>query len=230
MPRHPSFLDLIEATDRPLAAPSANRSNRISPTTAEHVLEELDGRIPLVLDGGPAQVGVESTIVAVNQDGSLTMLRPGGLPMEQIVASTGSQIMSHAGKVTAEPAAPGMLKLHYAPSKPLLLATPESAKQLVQKFKMIPQVSRLGILSFGTLGTTIKSLGLDESRFSVERVINFPPDDLLIANGLFAALRELDHSEIHAIIAELPSHRIGGLWPAICDRLNRGGSPYADKV
>jgi L-threonylcarbamoyladenylate synthase len=107
-PAHPTMRDLLRATGRPLAAPSANASGRISPTRAEHVLASLDGRIPLVIDGGPTAHGLESTIVAVSE-GRLRLLRPGpidlGLPVE------------HADAVEA----PGQLESHYAPAKPVRL-------------------------------------------------------------------------------------------------------------
>jgi L-threonylcarbamoyladenylate synthase len=113
-PAHPAMRDLLRAVGRALAAPSANASGRISPTRPEHVLASLGGRIPLVLDGGPTAVGVESTIVAV-ADGRLRLLRPGpvdlGLALEQ------------GGQVEA----PGQLQSHYAPSKPLRLDAAEAA-------------------------------------------------------------------------------------------------------
>ncbi len=109
-PAHPVMQALLEAVDFPLAAPSANRSGFISPTTARHVLASLDGRIDLVLDGGPTQAGVESTIVAVRGDGSLEELRPGPV----VLAGT------HRGEVRGFEA-PGQLASHYAPGKPVRL-------------------------------------------------------------------------------------------------------------
>jgi L-threonylcarbamoyladenylate synthase len=107
-PAHPVMQALLEAVDFPLAAPSANRSGFISPTTPEHVLASLDGRIDLVLDGGPCLAGVESTIVAVRADGSIEELRPG--PLAVGIKATGSKIE-----------APGQLASHYAPGKPVRL-------------------------------------------------------------------------------------------------------------
>lgn len=226
MPRHAAFLDLIEASQKPLAAPSANRSNRISPTTADHVIEELGGLIPLVLDGGSAPVGVESTIVAVNHDGTLTLLRPGGLPVEQITTVARAHFTELQIPLTDKPAAPGMLKLHYAPSKPLILAGAGLTSELAYKIGRLSGISRIGIMSFGALPITLDGLGLDKDLFSAGKIIQFPADDQLVASGLFNALRELDHSDVHVIVAELPSQRAGGLWPAICDRLSRGGSAH----
>lgn len=114
MPAHPVIRELLGKIDFPLAAPSANRSGFISPTTADHVLASLDGKIGAVLDGGPCEAGVESTIVAVRQDGSLDVLRPGPLDLGQ---------SSTAGEIEA----PGQLASHYAPGKPVRLDATEVA-------------------------------------------------------------------------------------------------------
>src|SRR6185295_19755544 len=108
VPAHPAIQALLRAVGRPLAAPSANASGSISPSRAEHVLKSLGGRIPLVIDGGPSERGLESTIIAAT-DGSLRLLRRGPIKVEAILA-TGSEIE-----------APGQLASHYAPSKPLRL-------------------------------------------------------------------------------------------------------------
>jgi L-threonylcarbamoyladenylate synthase len=114
VPAHPVMRGLLEAVDFPLAAPSANRSGFVSPTCAEHVLASLDGRIDLVLDGGPSTAGVESTIIAVRADGSLAELRPGPLLL-------GAAAAGAAGGAAAGIEAPGQLASHYAPGKPLRL-------------------------------------------------------------------------------------------------------------
>lgn len=113
---HPVMRAVINAAGRPLAAPSANASGRISPTRAEHVLESLAGRIPLVLDAGPTAHGLESTIIAVEQEG-VRLLRPGPISAEEIGAapSTSERIE-----------APGQLASHYAPRKPLRLEAPSA--------------------------------------------------------------------------------------------------------
>lgn len=111
-PAHPVMQQLLAAVDFPIAAPSANRSGFISPTTAEHVLASLDGRIDAVIDGGPCEAGLESTIVAVRADGSVEELRPGPIT----VAGTGERAGS-----AANIEAPGQLASHYAPGKPLRL-------------------------------------------------------------------------------------------------------------
>ena len=111
VPAHPLAHALLERVGRPVAAPSANRSGRISPTTAAHVLAELDGRIDAVLDGGATQVGLESTIVACL--GAPRLLRPGGVPREALEAALGRPLLAPADE--AGPRAPGMLASHYAP-------------------------------------------------------------------------------------------------------------------
>ncbi|MEL6876738.1 MAG: L-threonylcarbamoyladenylate synthase [Pseudomonadota bacterium] len=113
---HPVMQQLLEAVDFPLAAPSANRSGFISPTTAAHVLASLDGRIDLVVDGGPTANGLESTIVAVRADGTFEELRPGPIALEGANAASRSSIE-----------APGQLASHYAPGKPVRLNAREVA-------------------------------------------------------------------------------------------------------
>lgn len=110
VPHHPTAQALLRAANMPVAAPSANVSGRISPTTAAHVLDGLSGRIAAVLDDGPCPVGVESTILSLA--GTPTLLRPGGLPVEAIEAALGGPVSHHAGDAIT---APGQLASHYAP-------------------------------------------------------------------------------------------------------------------
>jgi L-threonylcarbamoyladenylate synthase len=114
VPAHPAMQALLRAVGRPLAAPSANASGSISPTRAEHVASSLSGRIPLIVDAGPTELGLESTIVAAT-GGPLRLLRPGPIPVDAILDS--------AGKIEA----PGQLASHYAPSKPLRIGAVDAA-------------------------------------------------------------------------------------------------------
>lgn len=116
-PDHPVAQALIAATGRPLAAPSANASGRISPTRAAHVLKSLGGRIPMILDGGPTRAGVESTIARVEHGGALRLLREGTIPAEQL----GLQPVAVTVPDPALPSAPGQLASHYAPHQPVRL-------------------------------------------------------------------------------------------------------------
>ncbi|MEL6318920.1 MAG: L-threonylcarbamoyladenylate synthase, partial [Pseudomonadota bacterium] len=112
---------LLRAVGRPVAAPSANPSGRLSPTLAAHVREGLGPRIDAVLDGGPAAIGLESTIVSVAGPGAPVLLRPGGLPVEEIEAALGAPLAAPGGADGARPASPGRLASHYAPRAALRL-------------------------------------------------------------------------------------------------------------
>jgi L-threonylcarbamoyladenylate synthase len=125
VPAHPVAQALLRQFRGPLAAPSANPSGKVSPTTAAHVLAGLGGRIDAVIDGGPCEVGVESTIVGL--DGSARLLRPGGLPVEAIAAILGTDLLAAEAKITA----PGQLHSHYAPNARVRLNVAAPAKDEV---------------------------------------------------------------------------------------------------
>jgi L-threonylcarbamoyladenylate synthase len=211
MPRHPLALAVIRAAGAPLAAPSANRFGRISPTSAADVLAELGDRIPLVLDGGPCAVGVESTVVAVGENGELTLLRPGGVSPEAIerIAGTPPRWTS----IADAPASPGMLPSHYAPRKRLVLLEPGRLPEL-------GKLRTLGLLAFsGDEPAAASALAARTGRAVVARVLSPLGDLEQAARGLFAALRWLDASPAEILLAEpVPG---GGLGHAIRDRLAR---------
>ncbi len=127
-PAHPAMQDLLAACGRPLAAPSANASGGISPTSADHVLTTLGGRIKLIIDGGPTEHGIESTIVGFSDD-RLTLLRPGPLDFAELAAATQLLEAAPPGGIQA----PGQLASHYAPTKPLRLnaARPEPGEWMI---------------------------------------------------------------------------------------------------
>lgn len=194
---------LIKSFGGPLAAPSANRSGRISPTSARHVADDLDGRINLVLDGGPCRVGVESTILAVNGD-KPTLLRPGGIPVDAIETAAGVAVDRPGPDAQTSVIAPGMLKSHYAPDAALRL----------NATSVLPGEA---ILQFGGKpldGQDKASLVLDLS----------PLGDLHeAAANLFSMLKRADASQATGIaVAPVPQH---GLGEAINDRLNRAAAP-----
>lgn len=191
---HPVMAALIGALGRPVAAPSANRFGRISPVTAQDVIEELDGRIPLVLDGGPCRHGLESTIVAVEEE-RLVLLRPGPVTAEELNESAPVGRAAPRGVV----AAPGMLESHYAPRTPLRL-WPDHAP-------MPEDAATSGLLAFGAAGPG----------FAAVEVLPSDPADA--APLFFAGLRRLDASGVRRIYArEIPE---SGLGMAIMDRLRR---------
>lgn len=127
-PAHPVMLDLLRATGLPLAAPSANRSGAVSPTSAAHVLDSLGGRVDLILDGGATAQGIESTIVVLRPDGSWQILRPGPIEEARIsaVLGTAQGVMTPQSSAAIE--APGQLASHYAPGKPVRLCADQAAE------------------------------------------------------------------------------------------------------
>ncbi|MFE1600882.1 L-threonylcarbamoyladenylate synthase [Methylobacterium sp. ID0610] len=202
VPASPLAHALLTQVGRPVAAPSANRSGRVSPTAADHVLGDLDGRIAAVLDGGPCPVGVESTIVAC-LDGAPRLLRPGGVPREAIEAVLGRALLAPEA-ADAAPRAPGLLASHYAPRAAVRLDAaairPDEAALL-----------------FGDA----QPPGLERARLSFNLS---PRGDLAeAASNLFSALRRLDASGAATIaVTPIPRH---GLGEAIADRLARAAAP-----
>ena len=195
--------DLIRAFDRPLAAPSANSSGKISPTTAEHVNADLGGRIDLVIDGGPCPVGVESTIVKV-EDGRIRLLRPGGVPVEAIEATTGLPVERPKAAGTAAIEAPGMLASHYAPNAPVRLeASGIAAGEALIRFGAAP----------------VEGMEKAEAVFDLS-----PSGDLNeAAANLFGLLKKADQTGAAGIaVTPIPNH---GLGEAINDRLKRAAAP-----
>ncbi len=195
VPNHPLALDLIRAAGRPLAAPSANPSGRLSPTTAEQVIRGFDGRVPVV-DGGPCTSGVESTIVRVDGD-RLIQLRAGALARADIEAAIGQGIeVAPKGSAIA---APGMLLSHYAPRATVRLNTAPQAGE--------------AYLAFGPA-----------SGFVGPMCNLSPAGDLHeAARNLFSMLHELDASGAATIaVAPIPFE---GLGEAINDRLERAAAP-----
>jgi L-threonylcarbamoyladenylate synthase len=170
---HPVFADVVQALGRPVAAPSANRFGQISPTTAEHVLAELNGRISLIVDGGPTTHGLESTIVAVRR-GGIEILRHGPITAEQL--STFADV--RAAAIGEQPEAPGQLRSHYAPRTPLILARDLEAFA-------IPAAKRAGALAFRSSA---------RHNFAELRTLSASGDLREAAANLFGRLRELDES------------------------------------
>jgi L-threonylcarbamoyladenylate synthase len=200
VPASPLARAVLEAAARPIAAPSANRSGRISPTTAQHVIDELEGLIDAVLDGGPSPVGVESTIVAC-LSGAPRLLRPGGITHAQIEGVIGPGLVIDHG--TSGIVAPGSLASHYAPQAKLRLeATHAAADEVFLAFGPVP----------ATANPALQILNLSPSRDLIEAAAN-----------LFGHLRQLDATSVRSIaVAPVP---LEGLGEAINDRLARAAAP-----
>lgn len=202
VPDHPLASALLEAVGSPLAAPSANRSGRVSATTAAHVRDGLDGRIAAVLDGGACPVGVESTIVGFHRQ-TAVLLRPGGLPVEMIEAEIGRPLDQSATRALTVVTAPGQLSSHYAPDALLRLEAEG------------PRADEIWI-GFGPVQSLLPGVNLS------------PAGDLEeAAANLFAAIRRAD-----ALAAETGASGIAvapipetGLGLAINDRLRRAAAP-----
>jgi L-threonylcarbamoyladenylate synthase len=196
---HPVFNEIICAFGKPLAAPSANRFGRISPTAASHVMSELDGRIPLVVDDGPTPRGIESTIVAV-ENGKIDILRRGPITAEELSDFGRIDIVSSPEKISA----PGQMKSHYAPKTPLRLIDDASS--------FAPTAGqRVGLLAWNA--TRI------DNRFAAVRKLSERSDLREAAANLFRCLRELDEADVDLIVAERVPET--GLGAAIMDRLRR---------
>jgi L-threonylcarbamoyladenylate synthase len=216
MPRHPVALALIRATGSPIAAPSANRFMHVSPTTAQHVLADLDGRVPLILDGGPCEVGVESTVLDLCST-TPTILRPGGVSLEALRPVLPDVQPSPQRRTSQEQvqSSPGQLLTHYAPAVPTILFDGSPAAMhtamLAEVQRHQAQGEQVGILLadediplFQETGARIYAVG---SAAVPEQV----------ASRLFAGLRTLEEAGVQVILCR--SFEQQGLGLAIRDRL-----------
>ncbi|HKP92281.1 MAG TPA: L-threonylcarbamoyladenylate synthase [Chthoniobacterales bacterium] len=195
---HPVFSEIIRAFGGPLAAPSANRFGRISPTAAAHVLDELDGLVPVIVDAGPTKHGLESTIIALRNE-QIEILRRGPVTEEQLAQFGRVSVVAD----TLRPEAPGQLPSHYAPKTRLVLLNDAAAF-------VPPAGGRSGLLSWRTQ---------DTQRFEEVRCLSERQDLAEAAKNLFRYLRELDQRNLDLIVAEkVPD---AGLGAAINDRLRR---------
>jgi L-threonylcarbamoyladenylate synthase len=198
VPAHPVAHEILNAFGGPIAAPSANRSGRVSPTTAQHVATALGAQVALIVDGGRCAVGVESTVVDLSSTHA-TLLRPGGVTLEAIEAAIGPVV--HATHPTNAPRAPGQLESHYAPRAPLRLEATSGARP------------GEALLAFGTNVPT-----------GFAPTLNLSPkaDVTEAAANLFAMLHALDASGCTSIaVMPIPEH---GLGRAINDRLRRAAA------
>jgi len=206
VPDHALTLKLLAHLDLPLAAPSANPFGYISPTTPAHVEAQLGNKIPYILDGGPCGVGIESTIVGM-EDEQVVIYRLGGLALAEIEAEVGRVVLRQNNN--SNPRAPGQLDSHYAPRTPLMIG---DLKELVPKH--LARGDSIAILSLGTYFEDIPA--------SVQQQLSPSGDIVEAAANLFAAMRTLDGCGADLILAEFVPEQ--GLGWAINDRLKRAAS------
>jgi L-threonylcarbamoyladenylate synthase len=210
VPDHPLALELLRAFDGPIAAPSANRSNHLSPTTAQHVRDELADRVDLILDGGPCRVGIESTVLDLSGD-TPTILRPGGVSRQQIEAVIGP-VTLFAGAAPSDQSAtsPGQLAVHYAPRTPAFRFEPSQRGQIDVDLGG----AKCGLVVLSPIDAVEKS----------GRIVALSCRPEVYARHLYEVLRELDAMDLAAIFIELPPDE--PQWTAVRDRIIRATQKY----
>lgn len=201
MPRHPVALALIDAVDAPVAAPSANLSGRPSPTLAEHVLTDLGGRIAGVIDGGPCEVGIESTVIAFGPGGEIVILRPGAIGLEDL-SRFGVPVRYESTMVAADngrPSAPGQKYRHYAPRAPVLLL-----RSRVQS-AALAELTRVAV-ELAAAGAAVAALTVSAVAAPAGARIWLPLSRTAavgeVARELYRALRACDDARVDHIVLE----------------------------
>ena len=212
VPAHPVARALLEAARLPVAAPSANRSTELSPTRAAHVEKSLRDRVELILDGGPTEVGIESTVVSLTA-ALPTVLRPGTVSTGELRAVLGevAELSAQGGGRAARPS-PGMLDRHYAPRGELRLFGAEERARVQDDVYLATLGGRdVGALVFTPLAAP------------VARQVTMPADPAAYARGLYAALHALDDAGCDLVLVE----RVPGeaAWDGVRDRLRRAAHP-----
>ena len=211
MPNNPVALALIRATGHPIAAPSANLSGRPSPTAAGHVLEDLAGRIDLILDGGPVEVGLESTVLDTSRKPPV-ILRPGAITREELRVIVGPVTVGGKGRLLAR--SPGTRHRHYSPRARVTLVAENDADAISRLVEEHLRVSRrVGVIIHHPM--SIK----DDPLLSVKTL---PQELPLFARQLFAAMRELDNMNVDEMIIEETEEK--GIGAAVMDRLRRAAA------
>lgn len=221
MPSHPIALALIKKAGVPIAAPSANSSGRPSPTLAKHVIEDLSGKVDVIIDGGSTEVGVESTVLDLTVMPPM-ILRPGGITFEQLqqlLLNVGyDPALSNILVGTAPPRSPGMKYKHYSPKAALLLVMGDPERVASEISKRAELYHREGT-SVGILSTEETAALYEPSLYSFCKILSLgsrkSPESL--ATNLFRCLREFDEKSIEVILAETPD--IKGIGQAVMNRL-----------
>jgi L-threonylcarbamoyladenylate synthase len=219
-PDHPVALDLLKKFSGPIAAPSANRSNRISPTTAQHVRRELGNDVDLILDGGDCRVGIESTVVDLTSSRP-AILRPGAIDRERLEQLLGPVDFIPAADNSGPAASPGRLPVHYAPTAPAFRFTNSD-------------LGRLQYLLSSQLGKSTVFLIIEGTRLAAQfrqwtnsaTIIEMPASADDYARRLYAAFHEADDRRPDAIWVQLPPDQTQ--WNAVRDRLCRATRPASE--
>lgn len=208
IPGHPLALELLRELDFPLAAPSANPFGYISPTTAAHVFDNLAGKIPYILDGGPCEVGIESAIVGFNERDEPMLYREGGIGRQQMASLLGTSIHKAPEMKKGESASsPGRLESHYAPSVPLVVG---NVLELLETYSG----KRVGVISFKNRYDAVPE--------ALQMVLSEQGNIQEAASRLFEAMRLLDRIQPDILLAEVFPEE--GLGSAINDRLSRAAA------
>lgn len=222
-PAHPICREVIRLADVPVAAPSGNTSGRPSPTTAKHMLEDMDGKIDAIVDGGPCSVGVESTIIDLTCTPP-RLLRPGGITLEQLQSVLGvvdvDPAVTRLLEAGEQPKAPGMKYRHYAPKAPVTVVTGDPQKSA--EYMASHARAEDGIICFNEF----TSLFMADSRPIME--IGPAGDKEEQARHIFEALRSFDHTNVPAIWAQCPD--TAGIGLAIANRLNKAAGFHIIRV
>ncbi|GEK90407.1 L-threonylcarbamoyladenylate synthase [Alkalibacterium kapii] len=217
MPDHPLALKLIDRVGVPLAAPSANTSGKPSPTNASHVKSDLNGKIRAIIDGGETGIGLESTVLDLTDPAKPTILRPGGVTVEELRAVLGEVFENNPSeKLESAPKSPGMKYKHYSPEKPvwILPARLDEAKKVIDKLEKDGET--LGVL---TSSNWLERLKTDQRKGLSLGEINQPQQ---AAARLFKSLREMDEENITAIVVQPYNKK--GIGTAYMNRLEKAAS------
>ncbi|HZK80990.1 MAG TPA: L-threonylcarbamoyladenylate synthase [Humisphaera sp.] len=220
-PDHALAAELIRAFGGAIAAPSANRSNRVSPTTAEHVREELGDAVDLILDGGACRVGIESTVLDLS--GAVpAILRPGSITREQIETAIGP-VQLFTGAISSDAAAvsPGQQAVHYAPTAAAYRFTREQA-DTVARWCRTNDAESTAVLLLGAPDEIPPAL----ANFKFRRRMWLAPEPVEYAKDLYAALRELDVPDVKTMLVQIPPDEPP--WAAVRDRLMRATKPIVE--
>ena len=226
MPNHPAALALIRESGCLIAAPSANTSGRPSPTLAAHVAEDLNGKIPVILDGGEVGIGIESTIVDLTEEIPM-VLRPGYITQKMLEAVIGPVRMDPGilgADCAARPKAPGMKYRHYAPKAQLIVVDGEQ-KAVIQKINALTEIMQAQGKRVGVLGTDETSAAY---RGNVFRSMGSRGDEDAIARHLYRILREFDEDQVDIIYSE--SFATPKMGQAIMNRLLKAAGHQVLKV